>query len=71
MDHLKWLHKVFSIIFLVLLLVLDLGFFYKVFDFLFSQSQMIVLSSLVLVFQSQLLDENCIWVSVVWEKKSS
>jgi len=70
-DHLQRLQDVLLILFLVLLLVLDLGFLDQVFDLLLGQSQVVVLPSLVLVFEGQLLDEDSVGVSHVREEESA
>lgn len=54
-----------------LLNVEDLGFLDQVFDLLFTNFQMVGFSLLVLVFQSELLHENSVWFSHIWEQECS
>lgn len=71
LNHLKLLHDVFGILLLILLLVHNFGLLDEVFNLFLGQSQVVALTSLIFVFESQLFDENSIWVSVVWEQKCS
>ena len=71
LDQLDWLNMVLLIFLLLVLLVNDLSLFDQIFDLLFDLSQVVVLSTIVLVFESQFLDVDCIWFFQLWELESA